>query len=87
VAINGKTPQFLDTLVAAGYLGAKAGLMDESTESTFAQLDFSDKISVDFQVDITGNVATKAVSLEGKELPLSKIELNGVGIRFDQKPM
>ena len=84
VAINGKTPQFLDTLMAAEYLGAGTGLIDEST---FAHLDFSDKISVDFQVNITGSVATKAVSLEGQELPLSKIELNGVGIRFDQRPM
>ena len=83
MAINGKTPQFLDTLMAAEYLGAGTRLIDEST---FAYLDFSDKISVDFQVNITGNVATKAVRLERQELPLSKIELNGVGIR-DQGPM
>ena len=82
VAINGKTPQFLDTLMAAKYLGAETGPVNETV---FGLLQFSD-VSVNFQFTITGNVATEAVGLEGQASTLSKIELNGLGV-IGERPM
>jgi hypothetical protein len=84
VGINGKTPQFLDPLMAGVFLGSETGPI---YETAFGQLKFSDNVSVNFQFTITGNVATEAVALEGQVSKLSKVELNGLGVPIEDRPM
>jgi hypothetical protein len=81
VGINGKTPQFLDPLMAGVFLGDKTGPI---YDTAFGQLKFSENVSVDFQFTITGNVATGAVGIEGQASTLSKVELNGLGVPGDR---
>jgi hypothetical protein len=76
VFIHGKTPDFLNPVMAGDYVGFETGWI---SDTTLAHLEFAQQLQVDFNMEVTGYVYTKSVERWRQQFEVSNVWLMGVG--------
>jgi hypothetical protein len=76
VLVHGKTPEFLDSILARDYVGVETGWVSDTTS---AHLELGEQINADFDVTVTGYVYTQPVEKWTQQFEVSDIWLMGVG--------
>jgi hypothetical protein len=76
VLIHGKTPEFLEPILARDYVGDETGWVSDMTR---AHLELGEQVKADFDVTVTGYVYTRPVGKWTQQFEVSNIWLMGVG--------
>lgn len=77
VVINGKTPSYLDPVLASNYTGGDSGMI---SDTTVASVRFGD-IEVLFDVYLTSKVRSKTVYKGEDEFTLYNVQIKGKGVQ------